>query len=110
MGDEPAAVMERLTEALNDTGSSGSPLPWDPMEDYAVMKRNTEDFMTLWKSAKPTIAKIHGHAVAGGSDIALCCDLMVMAEDAAVRRNRLALLARLHRLFLAVADLSRLQG
>jgi glycyl-tRNA synthetase beta chain len=36
--------------------------------------------------------------------------VMVMAEDAAVRRNRLALLARLHRLFLAVADLSRLQG
>ncbi|WP_323758931.1 DALR anticodon-binding domain-containing protein, partial [Immundisolibacter sp.] len=36
--------------------------------------------------------------------------VMVMADDAAVRRNRLALLAQLHRLFLAVADLSRLQG
>ncbi|WP_372716890.1 glycine--tRNA ligase subunit beta [Immundisolibacter sp.] len=35
--------------------------------------------------------------------------VMVMADDAAVRRNRLALLARLHRLFLGVADLSRLQ-
>ncbi len=58
--------------------------PWDPMEDYAFMKRNTEDFMTLWKSAKPTIAKVHGHAVAGGSDIALCCDLLVMAEDARI--------------------------
>ena len=54
------------------------------MEDYAFMKRNTEDFMTLWKSAKPTIAKVHGHAVAGGSDIALCCDLLVMAEDARI--------------------------
>ena len=58
--------------------------PWDPMEDYAFMKRNTEDFMSLWKSAKPTIAKVHGHAVAGGSDIALCCDLLVMAEDARI--------------------------
>jgi enoyl-CoA hydratase len=48
------------------------------------MKRNTEDFMSLWKSAKPTIAKVHGHAVAGGSDIALCCDLLVMAEDARI--------------------------
>ena len=37
-------------------------------------------------------------------------DVMVMADDAAVRRNRLELLARLHRLFLTVADLSRLQG
>jgi enoyl-CoA hydratase len=30
--------------------------------------------------AEPTIAKVHGYAVAGGSDIALCCDLVVMAE------------------------------
>jgi enoyl-CoA hydratase len=58
--------------------------PWDPMLDYATMKRNTEDFMTLWRSPKPTIAKVHGAAVAGGSDIALCCDLLVMAEDARI--------------------------
>ncbi|MCW5650740.1 MAG: crotonase/enoyl-CoA hydratase family protein [Ramlibacter sp.] len=58
--------------------------PWDPMDDYAFMKRNTEDFMTLWKSAKPTIAKVHGYAAAGGSDIALCCDLLVMANDARI--------------------------
>ena len=58
--------------------------PWDPMVDYAFMKRNTEDFMALWRSPKPTIAKVHGHAVAGGSDIALCCDLLVMAEDARI--------------------------
>jgi enoyl-CoA hydratase len=58
--------------------------PWDPMVDYAFMKRNTEDFMALWRSPKPTIAKVHGAAVAGGSDIALCCDLLVMAEDARI--------------------------
>src|SRR5687767_14741660 len=58
--------------------------PWDPLVDYAYMKRNTEDFMSLWRSPKPTIAKVHGHAVAGGSDIALCCDLLVMAEDARI--------------------------
>jgi enoyl-CoA hydratase len=58
--------------------------PWDPMVDYATMKRYTEDFMALWRSAKPTIAKVHGAAVAGGSDIALCCDLLVMAEDARI--------------------------
>ena len=58
--------------------------PWDPMTDYAVMKRNTEDFMSLWRSPKPTIAKVHGYAAAGGSDIALCCDLLVMAEDARI--------------------------
>lgn len=58
--------------------------PWDPLVDYATMKRNTEDFMSLWRCPKPTIAKIHGHAVAGGSDIALCCDLIVMADDARI--------------------------
>lgn len=58
--------------------------PWDPMDDYSHMKRNTEDFMSLWRSAKPTIAKVHGAAVAGGSDIALCCDLLVMADDARI--------------------------
>jgi enoyl-CoA hydratase len=58
--------------------------PWDPMQDYAHMKRNTEDFMALWRSSKPTIAKVHGWAAAGGSDIALCCDLLVMAEDARI--------------------------
>ena len=58
--------------------------PWDPMEDYAFMKRNTEDFMSLWRSSKPTIAKVHGAAVAGGSDIALCCDLLIMANDARI--------------------------
>src|SRR5690606_12701400 len=54
------------------------------MDDYAYMKRTTENFMSLWRSKKPTIAKVHGAAVAGGSDIALCCDLLVMAEDARI--------------------------
>lgn len=57
---------------------------WDPIKDYRAMKRNTDDFFTLWRSAKPTIAKVHGHAVAGGSDIALSCDLLVMADDARI--------------------------
>ena len=60
------------------------PLPWDPMLDYRFMKGNTEDFMSLWRSYKPTICKVHGYAVAGGSDIALCCDLLVMADDAKI--------------------------
>ena len=63
---------------------ANQPMPWDPMRDYAFMKRNTDDFMSLWRSHKPTIAKVHGYAAAGGSDIALCCDLIVMADDAKI--------------------------
>ncbi len=57
---------------------------WDPIKDFRAMKGNTDDFFSLWRSLKPTIAKVHGHAVAGGSDIALSCDLVVMADDAKV--------------------------
>ncbi|MFA6311754.1 MAG: crotonase/enoyl-CoA hydratase family protein [Sterolibacterium sp.] len=59
-------------------------MPWDPMIDYRVMKGFTDDFFSLWRSYKPTICKVQGFAVAGGSDIALCCDLVVMAEDARI--------------------------
>ena len=59
-------------------------MPWDPTLDYRMMSRNTEGFMSLWRASKPTIAKVHGAAVAGGSDIALCCDMVLMAEDARI--------------------------
>jgi enoyl-CoA hydratase len=65
-------------------GGDGSSDSWDPMSDYYGMKQNTEHFMSLWRSYKPTIARIHGPAVAGGSDIALCCDLAIMAEEAMI--------------------------
>ena len=60
------------------------PMPWDPMIDYKFMKRNTEDFMSLWRSYKPTIARVHGYAAAGGSDIASCCDFIVMEDKARI--------------------------
>lgn len=59
-------------------------MPWDPMKDYAFMKRNTDLFMSVWRSYRPVICKVHGYAVAGGSDIAMCSDLIVMAEDARI--------------------------
>ncbi len=59
-------------------------MPWDPTVDYRMMSRNTRDFMSLWRCTKPTIAKVRGYAVAGGSDIALACDLVVMAENAKI--------------------------
>ena len=59
-------------------------MPWDPMQDYRMMKSNTEDFMSLWRSYTPVICKVNGPAVAGGSDIALCADLIVMDEDARI--------------------------
>jgi enoyl-CoA hydratase len=72
--------LKRYAEA----GEYTQPPVWDPIKDFTLMKRNTEQFFTLWRSLKPTIARVHGYAVAGGSDIALSCDLVVMAEDARI--------------------------
>jgi enoyl-CoA hydratase len=66
-------------------GAAGAETPaWDPMADYFAMHEFTQHFMSLWRSHKPTIARVHGPAVAGGSDMALCCDLVVMAEEAVI--------------------------
>ena len=59
-------------------------MPWDPMQDYRFMWRFTQDFMTLFRAMKPVVCKVHGFAVAGGSDIALCADLTVMSEEAEI--------------------------
>ena len=55
-------------------------MPWDPMRDYNLMKENTNHFMSLWRSSRPVICKINGYALAGGSDLALCSDLIFMEE------------------------------
>ena len=59
-------------------------MPWDPMKDLAFMKRNTDHFMSLWRSLLPVICKIQGYAIAGGSDLALCADQLLIAEDARI--------------------------
>lgn len=55
---------------------------WDPMTDYQMMSRNVRGFMSLFRSDKPVVCKVHGFCVAGGTDMALCSDLLVI-EDAA---------------------------
>jgi enoyl-CoA hydratase len=73
---------EQPGSQLGGSGAGGK--PWDPMTDFYGMSENTRHFMALWHSYKPTIARIHGPAVAGGSDIALCCDIALMADEAVI--------------------------
>ena len=86
-----AAVAER------DAAPAGSPLDpavmaanhdprgtWDPMLDYAMMSRNVQGFMSLLQCGKPVLCSVHGFCVAGGTDMALCSDLLVIAEDAKI--------------------------
>ncbi len=57
---------------------------WDPMIDYAMMSRNAQGFMSLFHCGKPVVCKVHGFCVAGGTDMALCSDLLVIAADAKI--------------------------
>ena len=55
--------------------------PWDPIRDYQTMSRFVRAYMRLWESPKPVIAQVHGFCVGGGTDLALCSDLIVCADD-----------------------------
>jgi enoyl-CoA hydratase len=57
---------------------------WDPMVDHAMMSRNVRAFMSLYHCSKPVVCKVHGFCVAGGTDMALCSDLLVIAADAKI--------------------------
>jgi enoyl-CoA hydratase len=61
---------------------------WDPGKDFvaatAPSLSPTQKFMSVWRSPKPVIAQVHGWCVGGGSDFALCADLVIASEDARI--------------------------
>ncbi len=61
---------------------------WDPGKDFvgatAPALSPTQKFMSVWRSPKPVIAQVHGWCVGGGSDFALCADLVIASEDARI--------------------------
>jgi enoyl-CoA hydratase len=61
---------------------------WDAGKDFmfatAQAVSPTQKFMSLWRSPKPVIAQVHGWCVGGGSDYALCADLVIASEDARI--------------------------
>ena len=57
---------------------------WDPVTDFQMMWRNLRGFMSLFHSEKPTVCKVHGYCVAGGTDMALCSDLLVIEDKAKI--------------------------
>jgi enoyl-CoA hydratase len=84
MGDperpaEGSPVHPGVIAANHDPGR-----PWDPVVDWQMMSRNVRGFMSLFHSDKPVVCKVHGFCVAGGTDMALCCDLLVIGADARI--------------------------
>jgi enoyl-CoA hydratase len=51
-------------------------------DDIWLIERNNRRVRALWEMHKPTIAQVHGHCLAGGTDLAMVCDMVVVADDA----------------------------
>jgi enoyl-CoA hydratase len=66
----------------------GSDGEWDAGKDFAFSTAAelspTKKLMSIWRSPKPVIAQVHGWCVGGGSDFALCADLVVASEDSQI--------------------------
>ncbi|MEN8160578.1 MAG: crotonase/enoyl-CoA hydratase family protein [Myxococcota bacterium] len=51
-------------------------------DDIWSLERNNRRIRALWEIHKPAIAQVHGHCLAGGTDLALACDIVIAADDA----------------------------
>jgi enoyl-CoA hydratase len=97
-GYDLVASAERMSDGFGvDRAPEGSPLDpavqaanhdpegtWDPIVDFQMMSRNVRGFMSLFESDKPVLCKVHGYCVAGGTDMALCSDLLVIESEAKI--------------------------
>ena len=76
------------------TGVAPEDMPYDPAlyrsqrsgvdDDCWALERTLEQRMRIFDLHKPVIAKIHGNCLAGGTDLAFLCDLVLAAEDARI--------------------------
>jgi len=53
-------------------------------DDAWGIERFQRSLRTLTEMHKPTIAQIHGHCYAGGTDLALYCDMLICADNASI--------------------------
>jgi enoyl-CoA hydratase len=64
------------------------PTDWDPGQDFKMVTQPqtgpTPKMMSIWTTLKPVIAQVHGWCVGGGSDMALCADLVIASDDAVI--------------------------
>src|SRR6516164_1154006 len=56
--------------------------PSGPQAWREILDRDFSTIMRFWHLRKPTIAAVEGYCLAGGCELALCCDITIAAEDA----------------------------
>lgn len=79
-GDVDGTVLSSKAQGKNHDPKE----TWDPMVDYQMMSRNVKGFMSLFHCDKPVVCKVHGYCVAGGTDMALCSDLLLIEDKAKI--------------------------
>jgi enoyl-CoA hydratase len=87
MGEELGVEQAPQGSALDPAVQAANHDPgrvWDPVVDFQMMSRNVRGFMSLFHSEKPVVCKVHGFCVAGGTDMALCSDLLVVEDEAKI--------------------------
>jgi enoyl-CoA hydratase len=76
-----AAEAQQVTYSEGERQRTSSRV-WDSVADHGMMSRFVATYMKLWYARKPTIAAVQGWCIGGGTDMVLCADLIVAADDA----------------------------
>jgi enoyl-CoA hydratase len=76
------AVPAQAQERSQTESDAGDRRVWDSVADMRLMKPFVDTYMKLWYAQKPTIAAVQGWCIGGGTDMVLCADLIIAAENA----------------------------
>ena len=65
-----------------DLQAQAAATPQGVSEWRPVLRRDFDAAMRFWHLSKPTVAAVHGPALAGACEMSMACDVTVAAEDA----------------------------
>jgi enoyl-CoA hydratase/carnithine racemase len=83
---DPAVRVLVYTGAGDQAFSAGGDLSGSFVDDPVGLHRSrgalADLFRTMFRGGKPTVARVNGHALAGGFGLAVACDITICVEDA----------------------------
>jgi enoyl-CoA hydratase/carnithine racemase len=86
--EDPSVQVIVYTGAGDEVFSAGGDLSGSFVDDAVGLHRRRGVFADLlrlmWRSGKPTVARVNGHALAGGFGLAVACDVTICVEDASL--------------------------
>lgn len=83
-GEGPSFCSGYDLTALGGTKRPGFRTGRSHDDDIWLIERNNRRIRALWDMHKPCIAQVHGNCLAGGTDLAMACDIVIAADDARI--------------------------